>query len=111
MVVKHPSKTQIAITKRWSTGVTATVAHPPIPHPVSCLEEAGRCVEVIKVGKFLRQGSFPEIIEHKLTPPPPHKNPAATKAGRDSEQVSHCSFLTPVPFPVASASDGALGLM
>lgn len=67
-------------------------------------------MEVIKVEKFLRQGNFPEIIKYS-NPTSVSQNPAATKAGCDSEQVSHCSFLTPVPFPVASASNGVLGLM
>ena len=110
MVVKDLSKTQITITKRWSRGATAAAAPPPSPTQVSHLEEAGRRVEVIKVGKFPRQGKFPEVIEH-TNPTSVSRNPAAAKAGRDSEQVSHCSFLTLVPFPVASASDGALGFM
>lgn len=81
-----------------------------VTHLVSYLEEAGQRVEVIKVGKFPRQGNYLDIIEI-TNPTSVSQNPAATKAGRDSEQVSRCSFLTPVPFPVASASDGALGLM
>lgn len=83
--------------------------NPPVPSPPSThLEEVACRVEIIKAGKFPKQKISGDYL---IYPTSFSQNPAATKAGCDSEQVSHCKFLFPVPFPVASASNRALGLM
>lgn len=78
-----------------------TPQHPPGGGSMTCGDYKSR--KVSKAGKFSG--------DYLIYPTSFSQNPAATKAGCDSEQVSHCKFLFPVPFPVASASNRALGLM
>lgn len=82
VVVKDLSKTQHQDpgSPGWNREVPATKAHPPGGGSVMCGGYKSR--KVSKAGKF--SGDY-------LTYPTSFsQNPAATKAGCDSEQVSHC---------------------